>query len=108
MAFNAFTNVLIDEVTKEVLVKGESSPNLEANPRFVVAVAALDDPNTKRTQGDQTEDATASVWTTRLPQPADAEPFEPGDEVFVSGIATSDDSEPFVWGDTKTIDLKPV
>jgi hypothetical protein len=108
MAFNAFSNVLIDEATKDLLVKGTSDPPLDAGARFVVAVASVEDPNNRRTQGEDTDDPTAGDWVTRVPQPADAEPFQAGDEVYISGVVLIDDVAQFVWGDRKAIDLKPV
>ncbi len=78
MAFNAFSNVLIDAATNDLLVKGTSDPPLDPGAKFVVAVASVDDPNSKRTQGDDTNDPTAGDWVTRVPQPADAEPFQGG------------------------------
>ncbi len=108
MAFNAFSNVSIDAATNDLLVKGTSDPPLDSGAKFVVAVAAVDDPNGRRIQGDDTNDPAAGDWVTRVPQSADFEPFKEGDEVYVSGVALIGDVAEFVWGDRKTIDLKPV
>ena len=104
MAYNAFTEIVVDESNDTIILKGQSPEPLGPNAQIVVAV--MQDPNDEdaaRLQGD-VNDAQDNPWVAEFP--LDGAPFKNGDEVVVAGMARSDEDDIFVWGDKRTIDLK--
>jgi hypothetical protein len=102
MAFNAnFTGLSVgtDQATgsRTLFVNGTSRP--ASGSREIHVVMRRNDAPPVLGAADE---ATKTAWQVRFPEDAGT-PFEPGDEIFVVGIAILDQGKPFVWNDLLTI-----
>ena len=99
MAFNAFTEVVLDERRNVLIVKGTSNPPQGADAKIFAAVISVDDPDCRRTLPGRVLNPNDDPWEAEVPNAlqknddakcAEATPFTAKEgNVFVVGSAKS-------------------
>ncbi len=104
MAFNAFTEVKIDDENGLLLVKGFCDPLLGAGAQILVS-ASKDprDPEAPRCQ-IAALNPQSDGWHAEIP--LSEVPVDDGDRVFIGGFATAEGVDDYLWADAVEVGVK--